>query len=279
MRKLFVALSLLVILWIAKLNYDVMQNTKQLQELRTQVLHGEQANANANDQLVALQRQLASSKEASVPVPDVAHPEGAVEHSLNPVILVKQQLQLVQFALQQQQDVYAFEQLQKLNQEIASYNLSAALQQSLYQAISQDLQTIQQYHDNHQNQLDQLHLLFRQIDQQLNQLLFSQNQQYQPAQKKHFWNNWFKVESTDQPQTELMNQRLVLKEMQIRLVLAKQLLESGQYDEYQQTLLEVHQLLRQAPTFNQRNLMGLLEKAKQLPAVTAPKLTALAILN
>ncbi|WP_374252299.1 hypothetical protein [Acinetobacter brisouii] len=276
MRKLFVALSLLIVAWMVKLNYDLVQNSKQLQELQTRIVHSEQANANANDQLVALQRQLAPNETTAS---DVASSESAAVHALNPIILVKQQLQLVQFALQQQQDVYAFQQLQKLNQEIAAYDLSPALQQSLYQAITQDLQNIQQYHDNHQNQLDQLHLIFRQMDQQLNQLLLNQTQQYQPVQQKHFWNRWFKVESTDQPQTELMNQRLVLKEMQIRLVLAKQLLESGQYDEYQQTLLEVNQLLRQAPTFNRHALSVLLEKAKQLPAVTMPKLTALAILN
>lgn len=276
MRKLFVALSLLIVAWMVKLNYDLVQNSKQLQELQTRIVHSEQANANANDQLVALQRQLAPNETTAS---DVASSESAAVHALNPIILVKQQLQLVQFALQQQQDIYAFQQLQKLNQEIAGYDLSPALQQSLYQAITQDLQNIQQYHDNHQNQLDQLHLIFRQMDQQLNQLLLSQTQQYQPVQQKHFWNRWFKVESTDQPQTELMNQRLVLKEMQIRLVLAKQLLESGQYDEYQQTLLEVNQLLRQAPTFNRHALSLLLEKAKQLPAVMMPKLTALAILN
>lgn len=276
MRKLFVALSLLIVAWMVKLNYDLVQNSKQLQELQTRIVHSEQANANANDQLVALQRQLAPNETTAS---DVASSESAAVHALNPIILVKQQLQLVQFALQQQQDVYAFQQLQKLNQEIAGYDLSPALQQSLYQAITQDLQNIQQYHDNHQNQLDQLHLIFRQMDQQLNQLLLNQTQQYQPVQQKHFWNRWFKVESTDQPQTELMNQRLILKEMQIRLVLAKQLLESGQYDEYQQTLLEVNQLLRQAPTFNRHALSVLLEKAKQLPAVTMPKLTALAILN
>ncbi|WP_111895061.1 hypothetical protein [Acinetobacter sp. MB5] len=278
MRKLFVALSLLIVGWIVKLNYDLIQNTKQLQELQTQILHGEQANANANDQLVALQRQLATKSSAAS---DVATSETgtATEHRLNPIIWVKQQLQLVQFALQQQQDVYAFEQLQKLNKDIEGYNLSSALQQSLYQAITQDLQNIQLYHDNHQNQLDQLHLLFRQIDQQLNQLLSSQNQQYQPIQHKHFWNSWFKVETTDQPQAELMNQRLVLKEIQIRLVLARQLLEAGEYDEYQQTLVDVNQLLRQAPTYNRRILETLLEKAKQIPSATAPKLTALAILN
>ena len=276
MRKLFVALSLLIVAWMVKLNYDLVQNSKQLQELQTRIVHSEQANANANDQLVALQRQLAPNETTAS---DVASSESAAVHALNPIILVKRQLQLVQFALQQQQDVYAFQQLQKLNQEIAGYDLSPALQQSLYQAITQDLQNIQQYHDNHQNQLDQLHLIFRQMDQQLNQLLLNQTQQYQPVQQKHFWNRWFKVESTDQPQTELMNQRLILKEMQIRLVLAKQLLESGQYDEYQQTLLEVNQLLRQAPTFNRHALSVLLEKAKQLPAVTMPKLTALAILN
>lgn len=277
MRKLVVASSLLVLFWIAKLNYDVLQNTKQLQELQTRILHSEQANANVNDQVVALQRQFNDAPTASTVA--TSNAPLANQQSLNPTILVKQQLQLVQFALQQQQEVYAFEQLQKLNHDIANYQLSPALQQSLYQAIGQDLQNLQQYHDNHQNQLDQLHLLFRQIDQQLNQLLSRQTQQYQPLQKKHFWNGWFKVESTDQPKTELMNQRLVLKEIQLRLVLARQLLDSGEYDQYQQTLLDVNQLLTQAPTFNRQTLEQLLEKAKQIPVVTAPKLTALAILN
>ena len=127
MRKLVVASSLLVLFWIAKLNYDVLQNTKQLQELQTRILHSEQANANVNDQVVALQRQFNDAPTASTVA--TSNAPLANQQSLNPTILVKQQLQLVQFALQQQQEVYAFEQLQKLNQDIANYQLSPALQQ------------------------------------------------------------------------------------------------------------------------------------------------------
>ena len=45
-----------------------------------------------------------------------------------PVILIKQQLQLVQFAIDQQQFIYAIDQLNQVQQHIVQYTVSPALQ-------------------------------------------------------------------------------------------------------------------------------------------------------
>ena len=277
MKKLFVICSFIALLWLAKMSYDQIQSARQMNTLQSQITALEQSNANLNDHLVALQRQPQSAQEKADS--DSKKPsENNVTQGLNPLLVIRQQLQLVQFALQQQQEIYAFEQLTQLQKQIVQYEIAPALQQSLVQGMSKDLQAIQQYHDLRQSQLDQAHLLFKAADQQFNGLLANQTQQYQPA-PQHFWNNWFKVESVQQPKTELMNQRLVIKEAQIRLLFAKQAFDAGLFDEYQQNLTQTIALLQQAPAFNQQALRKLLEKAKQLQIAAVPTLSTMALLN
>ncbi|MFT4021528.1 MAG: hypothetical protein QM666_08450 [Acinetobacter sp.] len=276
MKKLWVGLIFLALLWIVKLSYDQTQNIKQIQELQNRITLNDQSNAYLTDQLVALQRQTqtrSSSTHAQTSNIDVTS-------ALNPINVVKQQLNLVQFALQQQQDIYAFEQLKQLSQQIPTYALSPAIEQGLIQALSRDLSAIQQYHDLHQSQRTQSQVLLAKIDQQFSRVLNTSHAQYQkPIEKKHFWENWVQVSSTAQQKIALMDQRLVVKEAQLRLLLAQEALASNQYDEFQQSLNDIILLLQQAPALNQPELRRLLEKAKALPMTDIPKLSAMALLN
>lgn len=278
MKKRFMICSFIALLWLVKITYDQIQSAEQMNALQSQITQIEQSNANLNDQLVALQRQPQKTPENNPATAKNAVENTGAAQGLNPLVAIKQQLQLVQFALQQQQEIYAFEQLTQLQKQLAQYEIAPAFQQSLSQSIHKDLQTIQQYHDLRQSQLDQAHILFKTIDQRLNALLMDQTPQYQPSQQ-HFWNNWFKVESVPQAKTELMNQHLVIKEAQIRLLFARQAFDAGLIDEYQQNLKQTSILLQQAPAFNRQNLHKLLDKAKQLQITPVPTLSTMALLN
>ncbi|MFH4135051.1 hypothetical protein WAI79_21820, partial [Acinetobacter baumannii] len=58
---------------------------------------------------------------------------------------IKQKLDLIQFAIDQQQFIFAVDHLTQLQQSLPQYEIAPALQHSLNQAIEQDKQAIQQY--------------------------------------------------------------------------------------------------------------------------------------
>ena len=113
MRKILSVILILALGWLAKLSYDMFQISQQLPVLQQNVLKLDQNNAKLNDQLVALQRQISTAPEqhspSSAPVTNAAF-------TANPVVLIKQQLEFVEFALQQQQYTLAVE---KLNEHFA----------------------------------------------------------------------------------------------------------------------------------------------------------------
>ncbi len=100
MKKIFILLLVLALLWILKLSYDVFEITAQQTELSNSLHRIEQSNANLNDQLVALQRHVnvkdesVSSSEADVKTIEPS--------SIDPIVVVKQQLDLIEFMLKQQ---------------------------------------------------------------------------------------------------------------------------------------------------------------------------------
>ncbi|MEB3766808.1 hypothetical protein [Acinetobacter sp. MD2] len=278
MKKRVLIASLVVLVWLAKNSYDQWQITQQMNILHTQMTQLEQSSANLNDQWVALKRQPTENPEKAAIAAKSVTTESSVITPFNPVVMVKQQLQLVQFALQQQQSIYAFEQLTQLQKQLSTYAIAPALQQSLAQGMTQDLQRIQQYHDLRQGQLDQAHALFSLIDQQLNHRLSQPQQAYQPT-NTHFWSRWLTIETASTPKTELMSQRLVLKEAQIRLLLARQAFDAGLVDEYQKSVQQILALLQQAPAVDQQQLTQALAKAKQLQIAAVPTLSSIALLN
>ena len=274
MKKRVVVIVILGALWGAKLQYDLIQSTDQIDSLKTQITQVEQSKDNLNDQFVALQRQVQShltNNKENIVVHEVA------QGTIDPVVLIRQHLQLVYFAVQQHQDLYAIEQIQVLRTQITQYSIAPALQQSLYEALDKDQQRIEQYHNQQAQQLIQLNQIFEQLNDAIQKQLTQTNQHYQPKTTS-FWQRWFDIQPVQQAQSQLMNQNLVIKEIQLKAVLAQQQLTLGQYVDYQKTLNELLHQLNQAPSINKTEIYKLLNQAKQLPIIPAPQLATLGLI-
>lgn len=286
MKKFLYLLWVLGVLWLAKLSYDSFLVSNQLTQLQDALHRAEQKNANLNDQLVALQRQpnaaLQANQVQSNPNPrdDAKNPLKPSPHSaLSPTLILKQKLELVQFALQQQAFVYALEQLQQLDQSIEHYALADSLKQSLHHAIAEDQKVVQQFVLARNTQQDQLDDVLRNLDFNLQQQQHNQILSVAYDQKDHFWEKWFKVESVDQNLPELVNRKFILKEAQIRLLLAQQALARGQYLEYQSILNLVLVELNHLPDQSSQKIKLAVEKLKQTQMIPVPQLSSAAILE
>ena len=193
--------------------------------------------------------------------------------------MVAQQLDLVEFSLQQQQFHYATEKLANLDRELSEYALAPALKQSLHQVIQQDQKQIQQFITTRDAQYQQVSQLLQQLDQQLKQQ--AQQPELNPADvdDRFFWQKWLSIESAKQPATQLMQRQIILKEAQLRLLLARQVFMQGQYVQYQQEVNDIIQLLQQLPDQKAQQLVQQLEKIKNLNIVPTPSLKTRALLG
>lgn len=275
MRKIGYLILGLSLLWLAKLSYDVAQYSQTVPQLQQQLDQTEQRYALLNDQFVAVQRQLQNSSVVE-PTDNVAIPTTMT--GIAPVILIKQQMQLVQFALDQQQFIYALEQLNQAQQHIAQYGVSPALQHSLIKAIEQDKQSIQQYVLSQTQQQQQLDNLLQQLDQKIQQEIQNPTISIAKSDSGAWW-HWFKLEKVQRHSPDLMSRNITLKEAQLRLLLASQALQQGQLAEYRKSTLEVMQLLAELPDQNSQQMKQRLEKILNLPVVPTPKLTTLGLLG
>ena len=276
MKKLVVIVMLIALIWILKLSFDVMQISAQQQQLSQSLHLVEKTNANLNDQLVALQRRNYTQDAAEQSAVSSAIPQ---EDAIQPVEIVARQLDLVEFSLQQQQFHYATEMLENLDREVNEYALAPALKQSLHQVIQQDQKQIQKFITTRDAQYQQVSQLLQQLDQQLKQQV--QQPELNPADvdDRYFWQKWLSIESAKQPATQLMQRQIILKEAQLRLLLARQVFMQGQYVQYQQEVNDIIQLLQQLPDQKAQQLVQQLEKIKNLNIVPAPSLKTRALLG
>ena len=276
MKKLVVIVVLIALVWIVKLSFDVMQISAQQQQLSQSLHLAEKTNANLNDQLVALQRRNYTQDAAEQSAVSSAIPQ---EDAIQPMEIVARQLDLVEFSLQQQQFHYATEMLENLDREVNEYALAPALKQSLHQVIQQDQKQIQQFITTRDAQYQQVSQLLQQLDQQLKQQ--AQQPELNPADvdDRYFWQKWLSIESAKQPATQLMQRQIILKEAQLRLLLARQVFMQGQYVQYQQEVNDIIQLLQQLPDQKAQQLVQQLEKIKNLNIVPAPSLKTRALLG
>ena len=276
MKKLVVIVVLIALVWIVKLSFDVMQISAQQQQLSQSLHLAEKTNANLNDQLVALQR-----RNYTQDAPEQSAVSSAVqqEDAIQPVDMVAQQLDLVEFSLQQQQFHYATEMLENLDRELNEYALAPALKQSLHQVIQQDHKQIQQFITTRDAQYQQVSQLLQQLDQQLKQQVQQPEMNPADVDDRYFWQKWLSIESAKQPATQLMQRQIILKEAQLRLLLARQVLRQGQYVQYQQEVNDIIQLLQQLPDQKAQQLVQQLEKIKNLNIVPAPSLKTRALLG
>ena len=276
MRKIVYLILGLSLLWLAKLSYDVAQYSQTIPQLQQQLDQTQQRYALLNDQFVAVQRQVQNNRVVEPAENTVTMP--AIVAGVAPIILIKQHLQLIQFAVEQQQFIYALEHLNQLQQQIVQYAVAPALQQSLMKAIEQDRLAIQQFVLAQTQQQQQLNHLLQQLDQKIQQEISNPNITLQKTATGSWW-QLFRLERVEQPATDLMNRHVLLKEAQLRLLLASQALNQGQISEYRKSVQEVIQLLVKLPDQNSQQIRSRLEKVLNLPAVPTPKLTTLGLLG
>ncbi|MFO1353238.1 MAG: hypothetical protein U1E88_00775 [Acinetobacter sp.] len=275
MRKIVYLILALGLVWLAKLSYDVAQYSQTIPQLQQQLDQTQQRYALLNDQFVAVQRQAQNNRVVEPAEDMVTMP--ATMTGVAPIILIKQHLQLIQFAVEQQQFIYALEHLNQLQQQIVQYAVAPALQQSLMKAIEQDRLAIQQFVLAQTQQQQQLDHLLQQLDQKIQQEISNPNITLQKTATGSWW-QLFRLERVEQPATDLMNRHVLLKEAQLRL-LASQALNQGQTSEYRKSVQEVIQLLVKLPDQNSQQIRSRLEKVLNLPAVPTPKLTTLGLLG
>lgn len=277
MKKLLVLLFVLGVLWVVKISFDLHQLSVGQDTLMRQQSALEQRNASLNDQLVAINRQ----------VNDVAPVEGNTTSTntvsavggLQPTVLIAQQLDLVEFALQQQQYSFAVDKLNQLNQDVHTYELAPALKASLHQVLTKDQKIVMQFVQANLEQQNKIKAVLDQIDQAIAQEIKTQYTQPEPQPEHSFWRRWIQVESVQQPNAVLMQRAIILKEAQLGLMLAEQQLQKGQYVAFQQELTGVIQTLKQLPDAKTQYFIQRLSELKKIPANTVPALNTRALLG
>lgn len=288
MKKLWIGLLCLSILWIAKLTYDQQQYTQRLDVLERQATKVEQNADNINDQLIAFQRKVQPlTQQADQGQMNLAVPSQAEQHlisdqhmAINPIVLIQQQLDLIQFALQQKQTVYALERLQLLSEKVLNYDFAPALRESVYTSLLQDQQNISQFNLQHSIQVKHAYRTLRSLDQLLNQLMKKNTLSYSPNDDhKHSGFSWFSLQPSSQAKTNLMGQSIVIKEAQLRLIIAKQMIDAGQYSEYRYALDDILALCHQSPMLNKKEVLALIQQANNIPLNDPPKLHTPALLK
>lgn len=277
MKKILYVLALLGLIGLIKLSYDSYVFSAQLSTIQDELHKSEQTVANLNDQLIAMQRQAVNTAPQNKTQQPSITPK-AIE-GLNPVLLLKQKNSLIQFALEQQQFVYAVEQLNQLDLDIAHYDLADTLRQTLHQAVIQDKQMIQQYVAARTAQLTQLNDILQQVDRSL----FNHQQQTKLTvgvpESAHFWQKWFKVDVVDPAEPNVMHRKLILKEVQVRVLLAQQALLKGDQVAYQSMLEFIDLELQTLPDQYSQKLRQSIKKVKQKQLNPISKLSSSAILE
>lgn len=277
MRKLVSIIILLGIAWVAKLSYDMWQISRTVPELQQSLLQSEQQYANLNDQLVALQRQIQNQPSHNSKTTPLATTE-VVQTGIAPTVLIKQKLELIQFAIDQQQFIYAVDHLTQLQQTLPQYGIAPALQHSLNQALEQDKQAIQQFvlAQNQRHQL--IDDLLQNIDKIFSKPYNSLNLRWTNPRLYH-GGKWFRIEKVETPSINLMNRSVVLKEVQLRLLIAEQALNQGKMAEYQNELQTVMQKLNELPDATSQQLKNRIAKVAHLSVVPVPKLSTLGLIG
>lgn len=271
MKKVLILLGIVLLGWLVKLSYDVMQLTQAQLHMQQSLHQAQQRNASLNDRLVALQRDTEQT-----PAPLAPTDQGSTIH---PLVLIQQQLDLVEFALKQQQYTYALEKLSHLQADLTQSSVSDSLKAALAAAILKDRQDIQNFVNTRQQQQQHINQLLQQLDSVLSTEIRQQNLTVPHEPKAAFWQKWLQVESVDQPSHLLMQRQFVLKEAQLHILLARQMLLQGQYLAYQQEMTIVSKNLQQLPDQKAQQILQKIERAKALTRLVPPVLTTRALLR
>lgn len=280
MKKLLIVLVVIAVVWLAKLSFDVFQMNAQQTELMQQQTQLQQHTAGLNDQLVAMKRQLSGSQATlTAPANQQSLPTVESSNSIQPMVIIAQQLDLVEFAMQQQQFGVAMDQLNQLDQQLEQLSLAPALRVSLHQVLEKDRDNLKQYVTARQTQLDKVRNSLQALDKLLEKEIQQPYVNPPTSKEQSFWQRWIQIESVQSPSPALMQRSLVLKEIQLRLILAQQVLNQGQYPQFQQELAEIIQIMQQLPDASIKSMQQRLMQLKDIPVLSVPHLNTRALIG
>lgn len=277
MKKLSLILIALLILILAKLSYETYSVSNQNIQLQFRIDQIELRNDRLNDQLVAIQRNEDLLKLNSSSQLGQTKAMTTVSSELNPSAVIKQKLEFIQFALQQQQWVIALEKLRLLDQQIDGYVIAESLKKSAHQAIKQDYQIVQQFVLQKESQQMQLSQFIASLD-DLIQLQATANQLNTPDQQtQYFWQKWIQIERVENVSPQLSQRKSLLQEVEIQIFFAEQAFLSDQYQSYQRHLLRALQLLDQIPDPQSKKIQQQVLQLQQIKKISIPQLKTHAI--
>ena len=280
MKKALILFLILILMCMVKLGYELLNLSVQQSEFSSSLHQIEQNNANLNDQLVAMQRQLSTAQGTTQSdAKPTGHLNNEMVASIEPVVLIQQQLDLIEFMLKQHQFNDALDKLLHLDRNLESYTLAPSLKHSLHQAIQKDQQSIQQVSSARATQQAKVTLFMQQLDQALSAEINSPQLTATAMEPRYFWQRWILIEPAKQPATALIQRPLILKEAQLRLLLANHALQQGQYLEYQQALIQIIQLLNKVPDAKSRQLIQKIQTLKDFTVIPVPLLNTRALVG
>lgn len=278
MKKFLYLLLVVVMLWLIKLSYDNYLKSNQLTDITASLNKIEQSNASLNDQLIALQR---TSTSADFSHSKLNTKEQSVGNKtvINPSQLLRQQLKLIQFALEQHQYVYALEQLNQFDFNVEAYEIAETLKKALHQAVEQDQKSIQTYVLTRNKQIEQLNNMLELLEKELSVEQNNIDLKVSSSTTESFWKKWIYIDSVDRQSTELVNRKLILKEVQLRLLSSQQALINGQFLEYQKILKLIVNQLDGLPDQNSQKFKKKIQNLQQFQIKPVLKLNAAIILE
>ena len=280
MKKALILFLILILMCMVKLGYELLNLSAQQSEFSSSLHQIEQNNANLNDQLVAMQRQLSTAQGTTQSdAKPTGHLNNEMVASIEPVVLIQQQLDLIEFMLKQHQFNDALDKVLHLDRNLESYTLAPSLKHSLHQAIQKDQQSIQQVSSARATQQAKVTLFMQQLDQALSAEINSPQLTATVMEPRYFWQRWILIEPAKQPATALIQRPLILKEAQLRLLLANHALQQGQYLEYQQALIQIIQLLNKVPDAKSRQLIQKIQTLKDFTVIPVPLLNTRALVG
>lgn len=287
--KITTTLSIIfMLLVVGKLQFDHSQQQRKLNELQEQLSRMEQRNANLQDQWVAWQRekeqvsqgQNTTAKALQPPIAQTQNEQSMAEHlQYQQFRQLRQQLELIQFAIQQQNLVWAMERLTNIEQHMMEYFISDSLKQSLAQSLAKDKSQLIHYQHYQQQRLLQIDRILNQLQHQLEQEFKQPSMRYQAPEHASFWQRFWKIESASSANPELYQHRVLLKEIQLNLLVLKQSVLSQQPAEFEQQLQEIQHRLQYLPDSLSQPLNTQFTELSALQQVKLPQLSSLALLG
>ncbi|MDM1782052.1 hypothetical protein [Acinetobacter sp. 10FS3-1] len=278
MKKFFILFLTLALAWIVKLSYDLYLLNSAQTELNGRLNQIQQQNANLNDQLVALKRLVVSNSSTAAVASGSENSQTVAVDTHQNLELVEQYLDLIEFALQQQQHAMAVEKLNRLKNEVAQLGLAPALAGSLEQAIVKDQETLKQWTNERVMQRNRLNELLSQMDAEIKKEIQLPHQA-SSTQTRSFWQRWIQIEPVEQMSSVLMQRHLILKEAQLRLLIAQNTLQQGQQVAFQQALQSVIDVLEQLPDERSQHWIKQLQQIKATPLTPVPLLNTRTLLS